>query len=189
MGFSRQEYWSGLPFPSPGESSQPRDRTRVSHTAGRRFNLWATREAIWKNKAIILPGQEDGKRGDLRKWSPHNLKVGRKKEEEREEGKEGRKNKEDNKGERETKRKGNKEPERKGGRKWGGKRHRCLKNSEMKNHAVWAATEYCSPFTWGTMVCLLVWTSVNKCSCTTSPAVNKQPHTRPDKSWDMNVRI
>ena len=25
MGFSRQEYWSGLPFPPPGESSQPRD--------------------------------------------------------------------------------------------------------------------------------------------------------------------
>ena len=24
MGFSRQGYWSGLPFPSPGESSQPR---------------------------------------------------------------------------------------------------------------------------------------------------------------------
>ena len=23
--FSRQEYWSGLPFPTPGESSQPRD--------------------------------------------------------------------------------------------------------------------------------------------------------------------
>ena len=27
-GFSRQEYWSGLPFPSPGESSQPRGWTR-----------------------------------------------------------------------------------------------------------------------------------------------------------------
>ena len=25
MGFPRQEYWSGSPFPSPGESSQPRD--------------------------------------------------------------------------------------------------------------------------------------------------------------------
>ena len=25
MGFSRQEYWSGLPFPSPGESSWPGD--------------------------------------------------------------------------------------------------------------------------------------------------------------------
>ena len=23
MKFSRQEYWSGLPFPSPGKSSQP----------------------------------------------------------------------------------------------------------------------------------------------------------------------
>ena len=45
MGFSRQEYCSGLPFPSPGESSQPRDQTLVSHIAGRRFNLWATREA------------------------------------------------------------------------------------------------------------------------------------------------
>ena len=29
MGFSRQEYWSELPFPSPGESSQTRDRTLV----------------------------------------------------------------------------------------------------------------------------------------------------------------
>ena len=40
MGFSRQEYWSGLPL-----SSWPRDRTLVSCFAGRRFNLWATREA------------------------------------------------------------------------------------------------------------------------------------------------
>ena len=23
MGFSRQEYWSGLPFPSPGDLSNP----------------------------------------------------------------------------------------------------------------------------------------------------------------------
>ena len=64
MGFSRQEYWSGLPFPSPKPmdytytvhgilqartlekvavpfsrgSSQPRDQTQISHTAGRFFN-------------------------------------------------------------------------------------------------------------------------------------------------------
>ena len=25
MGFSRQEYWGGVPFPPPGESPQPRD--------------------------------------------------------------------------------------------------------------------------------------------------------------------
>ena len=42
MEFSRQEYWSELPFPSPGESSRPRDRTRVSRIAGRCFTIWAT---------------------------------------------------------------------------------------------------------------------------------------------------
>ena len=44
MEFSRQEYWSGLPFPSPGESFWPRDRTRVSPIAGKHFTIWATRK-------------------------------------------------------------------------------------------------------------------------------------------------
>ena len=30
MGFSRQEYWCGVPLPTPGGSSWPRDRTYVS---------------------------------------------------------------------------------------------------------------------------------------------------------------
>ena len=30
MGFPRQEYWNGLPFPSLGESSQPRNQNHVS---------------------------------------------------------------------------------------------------------------------------------------------------------------
>ena len=30
MEFTRQEYWNGLPFSSPGESSWPRDQTQVS---------------------------------------------------------------------------------------------------------------------------------------------------------------
>ena len=34
MGFTRQEYWSGLPFPSSGKSFRPKDRTRVSCIAG-----------------------------------------------------------------------------------------------------------------------------------------------------------
>ena len=34
MGFSRQEYWSGVPLPSPGESSRPRDQTHVSCIIG-----------------------------------------------------------------------------------------------------------------------------------------------------------
>ena len=40
MEFSRQEYWSGLPFPS-----QPEDQTQVSCISGRCFTVWSTREA------------------------------------------------------------------------------------------------------------------------------------------------
>ena len=32
VGFSRQEYWSGLPLPSPGDLPDPEDRTCVSCT-------------------------------------------------------------------------------------------------------------------------------------------------------------
>ena len=42
MGLPRQEYWSGLPFPSPGDI--PWDLTRVSHIPGRHFNFQATRD-------------------------------------------------------------------------------------------------------------------------------------------------
>ena len=45
LGFSRQEYWSGLPFPSPGDLSDPGIEPGSTRTGGRRFNLWATREA------------------------------------------------------------------------------------------------------------------------------------------------
>ena len=44
MGFSRQEYWSGLPFPSPGDLPDPGIEPRslaLQADAGRRFNLWA----------------------------------------------------------------------------------------------------------------------------------------------------
>ena len=46
-GFSRQEYWSGLLFPSPGESSRPRDWTQVSCISSRFFTDWAMREALF----------------------------------------------------------------------------------------------------------------------------------------------
>ena len=46
VGFSRQEYCSGLPCPPPGFPSQPRDRTGVSHFAGGFFTVCAAREAV-----------------------------------------------------------------------------------------------------------------------------------------------
>ena len=39
MGFFRQEYWNGLPFPSPGDLPDPRDWTRVSHSVNRCFTV------------------------------------------------------------------------------------------------------------------------------------------------------
>ena len=44
-GILQAEVWSGLPFPSPGESSRPWDQTQVSCTAGRFLTVWAPREA------------------------------------------------------------------------------------------------------------------------------------------------
>ena len=45
MEFSRQEYWSGLPCPPPGNHPQPRDQTQVCRTAAGFFTVWAIREA------------------------------------------------------------------------------------------------------------------------------------------------
>ena len=44
--FSRQDYWlAWVPILFSRGSSQPRDWTWISHTAGRFFTIWATREA------------------------------------------------------------------------------------------------------------------------------------------------
>ena len=54
MGFSKQEYWSGLPFPSPGDLPNPRiePATPVSPTlAGGFFNTCATWETLFKVKS------------------------------------------------------------------------------------------------------------------------------------------
>ena len=57
MGFSRQEYWSGLSFPSPGKSSQPRDQTLISYVACSGsvfFTTSAPWEAQWNHSALPL---------------------------------------------------------------------------------------------------------------------------------------
>ena len=48
MGFSRQEYWSGLPFPSPGDLPDPgiEPKSLKYHAlVGRFFTISATWEA------------------------------------------------------------------------------------------------------------------------------------------------
>ena len=44
MEFSSILEWVGIPFRG---SSQPRDRTQVSHTAGGFLSIWTTREALF----------------------------------------------------------------------------------------------------------------------------------------------
>ena len=46
MEFSRQEYWSGLPFPSPGDLPNPGFKSRSPVLAGRFFTTAPPRKPI-----------------------------------------------------------------------------------------------------------------------------------------------
>ena len=90
MEFSRQEYWNGLPFPSPGDLLDP----GISCIADRFFTLWATREANqtcslkgwclavvwgmgWRGKTRGRgTGRETGQSPRGREWRPHWGDVG-----------------------------------------------------------------------------------------------------------------
>ena len=61
-GFPRQEYWSGLPFPSPGESFQLRDWTHVSCIARWVVYHWASREA----QTYSYQRENGGEEGQIR---------------------------------------------------------------------------------------------------------------------------
>ena len=97
MGFSRQEYWSGLPFPSPGDLPDPGMRTPFTSRPGilklgqrgwlgwlriclqsKRpgFDLWVGKipwRRKWHPTPVILPGKSHGQRG-LVGYSPQGLK-------------------------------------------------------------------------------------------------------------------
>ena len=47
MGFPRQEYWCGLPFPSPGDLPNPGTQHSSPTWTGASFIHWATREACF----------------------------------------------------------------------------------------------------------------------------------------------
>ena len=61
MGFSRQEYWSGLPFLSPGDLPNP--GIELGSPEFRRFSIWTTREVpnvnkLWPNKRPLFTARE-----------------------------------------------------------------------------------------------------------------------------------
>ena len=66
MGFSRQEYWNGFPFPSAGDLPWLRDRTPVSCIAGGFFTTWGTRKAP---QLVLAPGNRFMACRDLHRFS------------------------------------------------------------------------------------------------------------------------
>ena len=74
MQFSRQEYWSGVPLPSPGYLPKPGIKPRfpalqADATAGRCFTVWATREAalFWRQilKDVLQAKRKKSQMEDL----------------------------------------------------------------------------------------------------------------------------
>ena len=51
MGFSRQEYWSGLPKPPPGDLPDPGIEPKSPALAGRFFTTSAPWEVLWETLA------------------------------------------------------------------------------------------------------------------------------------------
>ena len=56
MEFSRQEYWSWLPFPSPGDLPNPWIEPGSPALAGRFFIIWTTREASFSEWSLGILG-------------------------------------------------------------------------------------------------------------------------------------
>jgi len=59
MGFSREEYWSGLPFPPPGALPDPRIKPELSELASRFF----TTESPGKPYSHFTDGKMKAQRG------------------------------------------------------------------------------------------------------------------------------
>ena len=47
VGFSRQEYWSGLPFPTPGDLPSPEIEPESPALAGRFFTMVPSRKPLF----------------------------------------------------------------------------------------------------------------------------------------------
>ena len=59
MGFSRQEYWSGLPFPTPGDLSDPGIKPTSPALAGGFFSTEPHGKFTWKPKLRVKKNRAD----------------------------------------------------------------------------------------------------------------------------------
>ena len=74
MEFSRQECWSGLPFPSPGEFPDPGIKPvsfAPPELAGGFFTNWAIKEALFWGERIINKLMPEARQSPT-SWTPQN---------------------------------------------------------------------------------------------------------------------
>ena len=65
MGLSRQEYWSGLPFPSPGDFTNPEIKPGSPALAGGFYTTSTTWEGLPSGKVVKNPPASAGDARDL----------------------------------------------------------------------------------------------------------------------------
>ena len=63
MGFSRQQYWSGVPLPSPGIYTTIFKTDNYHSTA--QGTLFSSRRRQWHPTPVLLPGKSHGRRRSL----------------------------------------------------------------------------------------------------------------------------
>ena len=68
--FSRPKYWSGYPFPFPGNLPNPGIKPRSTHIAGGFFTSWATREAQEYLSGKLIPSPVDLPNSGVKPGSP-----------------------------------------------------------------------------------------------------------------------
>ena len=61
MGFSGQEYWSGLPYPPPGDLPDPGIEPTSLALAGGFFTIGATWEVRQPKHFLMYPGIPEGR--------------------------------------------------------------------------------------------------------------------------------
>ena len=82
MGFPRQEYWSGLSFPFPGNLPNQATEPGSPTFSGKFFTAWATREALYdcylckkKKRYYVYTDTEEKKGEDSKKLAIYNPRI------------------------------------------------------------------------------------------------------------------
>ena len=68
MEFSRQEYWSGLPFPSPGNVPNPGIKPRSPTLQADSLPTEPPEKPTWGHRSIIIQNKQANSKRELDLW-------------------------------------------------------------------------------------------------------------------------